>query len=304
MRIVISGSDGQLATDIANCLDQNFETFRVYRMTRGMLDVTCLHSLKQVFEDIKPDVFIQGASIHVVDKIEEDPRYAAEVNIVSLHNLCKLCNEEDTTLVNFSTNYVYSGKENFHDQLFNERVIPEPSNIYGILKLAGEQTVAAYCRKYYNFRVAGLFGKTGSRSKNNTNFPLTMISKMKKKEPITCVSDQIMNITYTVDAAKVIREILANSVSFSQERVLPYGLYHLVNSGETTWFDVAVEIRKLMNLGQVVPIAATNTEQFYRGNRPLWTPLSNRTLADKGYMMDRWENALKRFMIDIGEITE
>ena len=171
-RVMVSGSQGQLVTDIIKTLGKE-GNFSVISYDRRGLDVTDRGCLEQEFERIKPDFFIQGASYHVVEEINKNPKEACDVNVASLHYLSNLCYEYNTTLINFSTNYVFSGIKPMNgdwgdwagSEHYNENDSPHPINLYGILKYAGEQVVSSTCKNYYNIRVSGLFGKARSRSK-------------------------------------------------------------------------------------------------------------------------------------------
>ena len=106
--VMVSGADGQLVTDILKTL-QKEGNFRVVAYDRSRLDVTDRLHLETEFRKINPDFFIQGASYHVVEEINKNPNEACNVNVASLHYLSDLCNEYNCTLINFSTNYVFSG---------------------------------------------------------------------------------------------------------------------------------------------------------------------------------------------------
>ena len=302
--IMISGADGQLVTDIQKTL-QKEGSFHVVAYNRSRLDVTDKLHLEIEFRKINPDFFIQGASYHVVEDINKNPKEACDVNIASLHYLSDLCNEYDCTLINFSTNYVFSGvkppAEDWDElQHYSEMDHARPVNLYGILKYAGEQVVSTNCNKYYNIRVSGLFGKTGSRAKNGMNFPyiikknLELSNNVDHLEPVEVVADQIINIGYTVDLAKVIVEMM------HQEEVDKYGIYHLVNKGDCTWFEVAQEIADILGYGKdkIKPI---ETEDFYTNlKRPQDTSLSIRKVEKKfGVEVPTWEDALRRFFEEV-----
>ena len=144
--VMVSGADGQLVTDILKTL-QKEGNFHVVAYNRSRLDVTDKLHLETEFRKINPDFFIQGASYHVVEEINKNPKKACDVNIASLHYLSDLCNEYNCTLINFSTNYVFSGLKPPADdwdelQHYNEMDEPHPVNLYGILKYAGEQVVS------------------------------------------------------------------------------------------------------------------------------------------------------------------
>ena len=302
-KVLISGADGQLVADIINTLftPQNDRFFNVSAFNRQRLDVTHKLALQAEFARHKPDFFIQGASYHVVEEINKNPKEACNVNIASLHYLTELCNEYNCTLINFSTNYVFSGLKPPQDdwadlEHYNELDAAHPVNLYGILKYAGEQVVSTSCEKYYNIRVSGLFGKTGSRAKKGMNFPyiikknLELNNRADHHEPVEVVADQIVNVSYTVDLAKVIVEMM------KQESEEKYGLYHLVNKGDCTWYEVALQIAEILGYGKdkIKPI---ETEDFYTNlKRPKDTSL-NVSRVEKVFDVEipTWQDALIRF---------
>ena len=302
--VMVSGADGQLVTDILKTL-QKEGNFHVVAYNRKLLDVTDRLHLQTEFRKIKPDFFIQGASYHVVEEINKNPKQACDVNIASLHYLAELCNEYSTTLINFSTNYVFSGlkppPEDFQElDHYNELDDPHPVNLYGILKFAGEQVVSTGCEKYYNIRVSGLFGKTGSRAKNGMNFPYIIKKNLEKSssadqlEPVEVVADQLVNIGYTADLANAVVKMM------NKERKDLYGIYHLVNKGECTWYEVASEIADILGYSKdkVIPIT---TDDFYTNlKRPKDTSLNIHKIESKfDIKIPHWRDALKRFFEEI-----
>ena len=301
-KVLISGADGQLVTDIINTLSnpENGMFFNVMAFNRQRLDVTHKLALETEFARYNPDFFIQGASYHVVEEINKNPKEACDVNIASLHYLSDLCNKYNCTLINFSTNYVFSGvkppAEDWDElQPYTETDIAHPVNLYGILKYAGEQ-VASASEKHYNIRVSGLFGKTGSRAKNGMNFPyiikknLELNNRADHHEPVEVVADQVINVGYTADLARVIVEMM------KQESNDKYGLYHLVNKGDCTWYEVAQQIAEILGYGKdkIKPI---ETADFYTNlKRPKDTSL-NVHRVEKVFDVEipTWQDALTRF---------
>ena len=298
-RVMVSGSQGQLVTDIIKTLAKE-DSFSVISYDRRGLDVTDKASLEQEFKRIKPDFFIQGASYHVVEEINSNPKEACDVNIASLHYLSNLCCEYNTTLINFSTNYVFSGIKPMNgdwgdwpgSEHYNENDTPHPVNLYGVLKYAGEQVVSSTCEKYYNIRVSGLFGKAGSRAKNGLNFPYIIKNNLEEKGKVEVVADQVINIGYTVDLATVVVKMMKQNNY--------YGLYHLVNKGECTWYEVAKEIATILDYPEesVIP---TETEDFYTNlKRPKDTSLNIWKIQNTfDILIPSWPNALRRFFSEI-----
>ena len=292
--VMVSGADGQLVTDILKTL-QKEGNFHVVAYNRSRLDVTDKLHLETEFKKINPDFFIQGASYHVVEEINQNPKKACDVNVASLHYLSDLCNEYNCTLINFSTNYVFSGiKPTAEDwdelEHYNEIDETHPVNLYGILKHAGEQVVSTSCEKYFNIRVSGLFGKTGSRAKGGKNFPYIIKENLENNGKVEVVADQIVNVSYTVDLAKVIVEMMKQEV---EEK---YGLYHLVNKGGCTWYEVAVKIAQVLGYrkDKIKPI---ETKDFYTNlKRPQDTSLNVWKVENRfGVKIPRWEDAIERF---------
>ena len=278
-KVAVTGSNGQLVSDLINVLSfgEHCE-YEVFPFTREELDVTDVENVSYVFDDLNPDVWVQGASYHVVEEINNNPGLAAEINVASLHTISNLCNEYDTTLINFSTNYVFDGGympvEGFRAlEHYNEHDVPNPVNLYGILKYAGERVVATTAEKYYNIRVSGLFSKQGSRAKNGRCFPSIILNELDKQGRADVVSDQVINLTYTPTAAKWVEKMIR------KEGEDVYGLYHLVNRGDVTWYEVAQEIAAF--IGRFDDVYPIESDEFYSNlQRPLYTPMNPTKLED------------------------
>ena len=278
-KVVVTGANGQLVSDLIKELSfgENCE-YEIFSFTREELDVTDVEKVGYTFYDIEPDVWVQGASYHVVEEINKNPQKAADVNVASLHTISQHCNDHNTTLINFSTNYVFDGRqmpiEGFRSiEHYNETDIPNPVNLYGILKYAGEKVVSTTCEKYYNIRVSGLFSKQGSRAKDGKCFPSIMLNELDEQDRVDVVSDQVVNLTYTPTAAKWIEKMIR------KESKDVYGLYHLVNRGDVTWFECAQEIGAL--LGRFEDVYPIDSDEFYtKLQRPLYTPLNPTKLED------------------------
>jgi len=296
-RVLITGKNGQLVTDIVRRFSYELDNYELFAFGRDELDVTNKNLLKEAIENIEPNIFIQGASYHVVEAIEDNIEYATKVNIDSLHTAAKICGKIKCRLINFSTNYVYGNKDYMSDKFFhygsvngfNEEWLPNPCNVYGLLKRTGEQIVEAYCEDHWNFRVAGLFGKTGSRSKNGDNFPYRILADLAEDKEVKVVDDQIMNVSYTVDIAEAIVDAL-------NKGNLRNGIHHLTNSGSLTWFEFAKFISeyKYGNSNAIVPC---KTSDFYSSiERPLLSALKSAY-----FQLPSWQSGFVRFMKEIEE---
>ncbi len=225
MRVLIAGSRGQLGTDLVH----SFSDCQVTPYTSEDMEITDEAQVQQRIAFTSPDLVINAAAFTRVDECERENGKAFNINALGPRNLALACKKWDVPLVHISTNYVFDGEK---ESPYDETDCPRPLNTYGITKLAGEHYVQAIWPKHYIIRVSGLFGLTPSRMKG-TNFVETMLRLGKKGTPLRIVSDEYLAPTYTVDAAKAIREII------KAER---FGLYHLSNSGQCSWYEFAKEI--------------------------------------------------------------
>ena len=305
-KIIVTGAKGQLVSDVIEELSfgPNCD-YEIFAFTKEELDVTDVENVSYVFDDLNPDVWVQGASYHVVEEINNNPGLAAEINVASLHTISSLCNEYDTTLINFSTNYVFDGHqmpaEGFRAlEHYNENDTPNPVNLYGILKYAGERIVATTCERYYNIRVSGLFSEQGSRAKDGRCFPSIILNELDKFGRVDVVSDQVVNLTYTPTAAKWIEKMIR------KESDKVYGLYHLSNKGDVTWLEAAQELASL--IGEFENVYPIDSDEFYTNlQRPLWAPLNSTKLEDT-FQDDREDTIpylredLEKYLKQIGRI--
>ncbi|MEM2507106.1 MAG: sugar nucleotide-binding protein, partial [Nitrososphaeria archaeon] len=143
-------------------------------------------------------------------------------------------------------------------------------------------------------RVASLFGVAGSSGKGG-NFVETMIEKARKGEVINVVNDMWMSPTYTKDAAEVMRKML--------ELNLPFGVYHVTNEGQCTWFQFASEIFKLLGLNPKLNPIKTSQLQA-KARRPAFSALKSVKLPKHGIKTRRWENALREYLAEKGHMRD
>ena len=263
--------------------------FEIHPYSRYVWDITDYDKNREIFELVEPDVYIHGASIHHAADIHKDSRLAAKVNIAATHNLIKLCNETDNCkFINFSTDYIFSERSCYQsgETAFNESSERTPFNLYGVMKYAIEQMLENDCNKWMNIRVCGLFGKYGSRAKNDSNFPLMILDKIKNKEEIKVVDDQIMTVGYCKDIAHNIITILN----------VGSGHYHMMNEGILTWYDLASFICNIKGYNNISKVSSA---EFYSDfKRAQTTALENKRLPK----FPDWRDAIVRFMKEIGEI--
>lgn len=283
IKIAIIGANGQLGSDIVK-IYKNSE-HEIVPLTHADIDVTEFKSCEDILKNIQPEVVINCAAYVRVDDAEELPHIAFAVNALGARNIALICKDLNATLMHISTDYIFDGRKT---KPYAEDDTPNPLNVYGNSKLAGEYFVRNILENYYILRSSSIFGVAGARGKGG-NFVETMIKKAQNNEEIKIVDDMIMSPTYTRDAAFAMNAILAKN--------LPFGIYHVANSGQCSWCEFARAIFEI--LGMKVNVSPTPTRiQRLKARRPMFSPLLCIKLKKHGIEMESWDSALKRYFIE------
>jgi dTDP-4-dehydrorhamnose reductase len=278
-RVVIIGASGQLGTDLVKVM----QDWHVIPLTHADLDICDFVYTRKVLENAKPDIVINTAAFNRVDDCEEEVSKAFLVNAFAVRNLAQICADLDCVLVHISTNYVFDGQKR---EPYTEDDPPNPLSVYGTSKLTGEYFARNICPKHFVIRTSGLYGVAGSRAKGG-NFVETMIRLAQEGRPIRVVNDQVLTPTYTKDLAGKIKELVQTEA---------YGLYHITNSGECSWYEFAAKIFELLGLKpDFGPI--TSVEYGARARRPAYSVLAHKALLRLGLADLRpWPEALGAYL--------
>ena len=282
MKVAVIGANGQLGTDLVRIL-QAQRRMEVFPLTRANLDVRNVQSVHQALVALEPDIVINTAAYTRVDESEDRPDLAFAVNALGARNVARVCAELGCVLVHISTDYVFDGEKR---SPYTENDLPYPLNVYGVSKLAGEHFVRSLCEKHFIVRTSGLYGVAGSSGKGG-NFVETMIRMAKENRLIRVVNDQVLTPTYTRDLAQKIMELIQTEA---------YGLYHITNSGECSWYEFAKRIFALLGLNP--NLRPTSTKAYgARAQRPAYSVLSNEKFNSLGYERLRpWWEALEAYL--------
>jgi dTDP-4-dehydrorhamnose reductase len=285
MRAVVIGANGQLGTDLIKVLSG----WDIEGLTHSDLDIRDLVRARALLSQLKPNAVINTAAFNRVDDCEDDPEKAFSVNAYGARNLARVCAELHCALIHISTDYVFGGEK---ASPYTEDDAPNPLSVYGGSKLAGEYFVRNICSKHFIARTSGLYGLAGSSGKGG-NFVETMIRLAGEKKPVRVVEDQVLTPTYTKDLAERIKELVQTEA---------YGLYHVTNSGQCSWYEFAAKI--FFFLGLKPDFAPTTARAFgAKAQRPAYSVLAIGKLEQLGLEdLPPWEDALKRYLIEKGHL--
>ena len=284
MKVAVIGANGQLGTDLVEVFKDS--SFEVIPLTHKDLDVTILDTLG-ILKELKPDVIINTAAYVRVDDSELYPEKAFQVNAIGALNVARVASEIDAVNVYISTDYVFDGTKG---EPYTEEDTPNPINVYGLSKYAGEIFTRNYSKKYYIVRVASLYGKAGARGKGG-NFVDFMIQKARNGEEVRVVDDTFMSPTYTKDVARTLKKFLELKPEF--------GVYHMVNEGFCSWYEFTKAIFKILEWNvEVKPIKSSELKRLAK--RPRFSALENRKLEELNLKMRPWREALKDYLRERG----
>jgi dTDP-4-dehydrorhamnose reductase len=284
VKILITGADGQLGTDLCKSL----EGHQLVPLTINDGDITDFSFVKKQFLSHKPDVIINTAAYVLVDACEDNKDLAFKVNALGARNVAVGASEIDAKLVQISTDYVFGGEDTPRDVPYTEFDTPVPASIYGASKLAGEDMVCHLCRKHFIIRSSSLFGVAGAMGKGG-NFVETMIRLAGERNELRVVNDQISSPTYTKDLSDKIAQLITTEY---------YGIFHITNKGFCSWYEFTKEILKLT--GSRTPVIPITSAQYpQKARRPPYSVLDNYQLRLLGMDdMRTWHEALRAFLIE------
>lgn len=286
MRIAIIGADGQLGSELLKTLNQD----QVIPLFYPETDLTKPGELREKLGRMKPEVVINTAAYHRVDECEDNPQMSFLVNATAVRDLALIARDEDFILVHFSSDYVFDGRKG---RPYVEEDPPLPLNVYGASKLAGEFFVRSILERYFLIRTCGLYGEAGSREKGY-NFVDLMISLERQGKPLRVVNDQWITPTSAEELAERTSELLHTP---------HYGLIHMTNEGECTWYQFAREIFSF--LGREPRLEPVDSRTFNaKAPRPLYSVLENKRAKELGLRgFSPWQKALAAYLRKKGHLS-
>ena len=279
--MLVTGASGQLATAVL----RSFQDRDVTAHMRATLDVTDIAAITRVVGQAKPDVIINCAAFNHVDEAESRPVDAFAVNAFAVRTLARIAEERGAALVHYGSDFVFAGLDGPGTEPYDESVAPSPRSIYAASKLVGEWLALEYSRAYV-LRVESLFGLPAEWSGRRGSLD-TIVAGLEAGREVPVFTDRIVSPSYVVDVAAATRYLIDSDAA--------PGLYHCVNSGHGSWYDVAMEIARVLGVTpRLKPI--TTADARFVAARPRFCALSNRKLAAAGFEMPAWQDALRRWL--------
>jgi len=292
MRILVTGKNGQLGRSIQKLI--NTDTKIVYNQSpndfifvgREELDLRSESSINNYFGNNKFDIIINCAAYTQVDRAEQEAELANQINHLAVKQLASIASNQQARLIHISTDYVFDGES---DKPYIETDIPNPVNVYGRTKLAGEKVLQAVMPiNALIIRTSWLYSEYGN------NFVKTMLRLVKERDELSVVSDQIGSPTYATDLADVILEIIKNKEFRGSDQTTQ--IYQFSNEGRISWYGFAQEIFKIEKIEcKVNPVSS---QQYAApAKRPKNTLMNNDKIFKLfNIKISNWKSSLKTCM--------
>ncbi len=286
-RILIVGNAGQLGRELESIFAN---VGPIVAVDRESVDLADADQTRALVDRAAPDLILNAAAYTAVDRAESERDLAFAINEQAPRVLAEKALKRNALLVHYSTDYVFNGSKS---EPWVETDVPDPLNVYGASKLAGEQAVESVGGKFLTFRTSWVYGPHGN------NFLLTMLRLARERDRLSIVDDQVGAPTTSIELARathaIVTRILAGDLGPAQDYS---GLYHMTCSGSVSWFGFAQAIfaRAAELLGvkppELTPIATKDYPT--PAARPRNSVLTNAKLKKRfGIQLPSWQSALE-----------
>ena len=293
MKILITGSKGQLGRALIKSKPNNMKIYAMNRTNFDMLDIpSCLKAIRL----INPDWIINCGAYTNVDLAESEKEIAMRVNFQAPKAFAEEIKKLGGRFLQISTDYVFDGQKQTPYSTYEKR---SPSGIYGLSKAYAEEAIENIFENSYQgiiLRTSWLVGPVGK------NFLLTILNLHQNNREIKVVKDQIGSPTSTFSLAEVCWRIITlkqNKLIFNNKK---NKILHWQDMGITNWYEIALYINNLgkemgliRNNTKIIPIKSSQFPSLAK--RPFYTVLEcNLTKTLISYDGKHWKITLKEIL--------
>lgn len=297
MKILLIGSNGQVGHELKRTLQGLGEIVAVDRST---MNLAVANQIRDVIRSVKPNLIVNAAAYTAVDKAESEPDLAMRINAEAPAIMAEEAKKLGAATVHYSTDYVFDGTK---VGAYAEDDLPNPQNIYGRSKLAGELALRDSGVPHLILRTSWVYGNWGN------NFLMTMQRLLRERDELRIVDDQTGAPTWSRRIAEKTAEIITQFQREPDGKCSDIaldvwqrysGLYHLTAQGQTSWYGFAKAILGEMEFTststaqkpKLIPI--TSAEYPLPAKRPSNSVLSSQKLIASFGALPNWDEDLLR----------
>lgn len=288
MKILVTGGAGLLGHYVvAALLEAGYEVYATYHTRRGalegarwvFLDLLDAGRVREVVEEVKPEVVIHAAAYTDVDSCEVDRDLAYRVNFLATAVLAKAASRLNSYFVYISTDYVFDGERG----LYREEDAPRPVNYYGLSKLLGEAAVIASGENWAVVRVSGLYGVSPTGKKN---FGVVALERLRKGEEVYAFYDQYLSPTYAYFLAYELKKFV--------ERGL-VGIFHVAGE-RASRYEFALTLAEALGASRELVKPMSMGEANLKAKRPRDSSLDVSKARGVGVALPPLREAVRHFV--------
>jgi len=284
MKILLTGSSGQLGSDCKAVLEGDYE---IIAPDKEEFDITSWDKVILNINQLSPDIILNCAAYTNVDECETDRETCERINVEGPRNLAQGAARYDKMIVHLSSDFVFNGKKRLPQPYFEDDPM-SPLSFYGTTKMESEMAVKQNTFHYIIIRTGWLY------SVNGMNFikKILRLALRKDKTSLHVVDDQIGSPTWSYRVARQIKVL----IDYNKE-----GVYHCTSEGYCSRYEWAKYF--LEKLGITVPVSPVTSEEYPSPTiRPMNSILENRQLKIEGLnTMPDWKKDLDLFIDKYGE---
>jgi dTDP-4-dehydrorhamnose reductase len=282
MKVAVIGANGQLGTEIVAAFAARGDAVKA--LDHADVEISSLTSVESSLRSLRPDVVINTAAYHHVDKCEADPALAFAVNSLGARNVAQVTDSLAAKLVHISTDYVFDGGKRAP---YTEQDLAAPLNAYGNSKLSGEYFVRSSNPRHFVVRTSAIYGPNPCRAKGGLNFVELMLKLSREREEVRVVDDEFVSPT---TAREIARQLVVLSGTTE------YGVYHATAESSCSWYEFARAIFDLT--GAKVRLERARPGDFSaKVPRPKYSVLENAALKTRGLnLFTHWKNGLESYL--------
>jgi len=289
MKVLIVGSSGQLGNALIKSSPTNYH---LLTPPRNLFDLNLSDNCYEYIIKKKPDWVINAGAYTNVDKAEKEKNIAYQINAKAPESIAKAILKIGGKLLHISTDYVFSGIQNF-PYLPNQKT--SPINAYGITKAKGEDYLTEILKENNQLailRTSWLMGKNGK------NFAKTMLKLHNERDIIKVVYDQVGSPTTTSSLSKAIWRLISINDSYSEQNKIFPTYNHFSDGGIASKYDIAVEVGKIgLQKGLINKVAYVkpilSSEYPTAAKRPYYSVLeSSETIKLLNLQTKYWRDCL------------
>ena len=280
MNILVTGANGQLGNEMRRVTRESKDHYLFTDIWE--LDITDAAAVEKMVADNEIGMIINCAAYTNVDAAEDDRDNAELLNATAVGNLASAMKTRNGFLIHISTDYVFGG--NHHNTPCTEDEQPNPTGVYGLTKLHGEEAIQREGCRHIILRTAWLYSEFGF------NFAKRMMNLTRQQSELKVVFDQVGTPTYALDLAEVIFRIVEERKFEGHE-----GLYHYSDEGVTSWYDFAVAVAEFAG-NTTCKIRPCHSEEFpSKVCRPSYSVL-DKTKIKTTFVIEipHWRSSLHR----------